>query len=126
MPYTYTLTGYDSAGAQHVYQLDASGAVTSAGDDTLLTDWLGEHPMPDPPDDAPEPDPDAPLTPERLDQIRQHASLVLTYVVVAPVPEPEEGGDLTTPPPVVEPQAGPEPTPTVSDPPTTPYVPPGA
>jgi hypothetical protein len=140
MPHTYTITGYDSSGTRHTYAMDASGTVTSPeGGDDLLPSFLADNPLEPPPEGTPAPDPDAPLPPERLDAMRQHASKVLTYVVVHQDPQPGEAEALTDPPrtqaltdpPTAQPAGStrspePEPDPSASQPSQTPYVPPGA
>lgn len=87
----YDLTGYDSAGVRHDYVMDDAGALT--GDDPLLPDWLGDNPLPPIAGDRP--------TDAELDAIRQHASKLLTFMVVAYRPPPEEVAPeaaLTDPP----------------------------
>lgn len=124
----YDVTGYDSAGVLHTYEMTDDGTVTAHGDDDLLTGWLGENSFekPEPVEGEPAPE-SGELTPSQLEALRQHLSKLLTNVQIAKHPEPEEGA-APTPTQTSAPTTGvpaPEPDPTPSTDPNNPY-PPGA
>jgi Rho termination factor, N-terminal domain len=90
----YTITGFDSAGVEHTYQMTDAGAVS--GDDALLGDVFTSYPL--------EPFEGATPTDAELDAVRQNASRLLTYVTIAaelPLAEPPPEGTPLVPAPGV-------------------------
>lgn len=101
----YLISGFDSAGVPCQVSLEDDGTLTG---DALLVDWLNAEPVPPPPEGSPEPVPGEPLSEERLEQMRQHVSRLLTYTHIAepmpvtpkdePAPEVDPPARAATPP----------------------------
>lgn len=98
----YLISGFDSAGNPCQVTLQDDGSLTG---DPLLVDWLNAEPMPPPPEGSPEHVPGEPLSAERLEQMRQHVSRLLTYTHITE-PMPVTPKDEPAPEPAPAPPAG--------------------
>lgn len=87
----YDVTGYDSAGVLHTYEMTDDGTVSAQDGDDLLTGWLGSNAFEKPePIEGETPPESGELTPSQLEAMRQHLSKLLTNVQLAKQPEDEE------------------------------------